>query len=131
MRAFIPHLALFVLGLLILPSLIIFRYDIHWEADSSIRLTPKPSRFLSKVHEDSGILGSILTDDATQKACARNRWIIKKALRQSGDESLNFFALISRGFLKEIPNCPQGGTYELDQSTTDSIKCTIHGKTDS
>lgn len=130
MRAFVPHLALFLIGLLILPSLILFRYDIQWESDSSIKLTPKPSSILSRSHGDSSFFGTLMADDVTQKACARNRWIIKKALRESGDKVLNFFALISRGFLKEIPNCPQGGTYELDQSDSETVICTIHGQTD-
>ena len=130
MRAFVPHLAIFLVGLLILPSLVLFRYEIQWEPDSSIRLTPKPSSSLSRSHENPGFFETLMADDVTQKTCARNRWIIKKALRESGDKVLNFFALISRGFLKEIPNCPQGGTYELSQSDSDTVICTIHGQTD-
>ena len=131
MRAFVPHLVLFLIGLLIVPFLIIFQYDIYWESDSSIRLTPKPSRTLSKMYEDSDFFGVLNNDDINKKACARNRWVIKKALRESGDKSLNFFSLISRGFLKEIPNCPQGGTYELGESSLESVICSIHGETDS
>ena len=131
MRAFIPHVILFFLGLMLIPCLIMFRYTIHWEADSSVRLTPKPNQMLTMLSEDSGFFGASVSDDVAKKACARNRWIIKKALRESGDTSLNFFSLISRGFLKEIPNCPQGGTYELSDPESSSITCSLHGETDS
>ena len=131
MRVFFPHLAIFLIGLLIVPSLIIFRYNIHWESDSSIRLTPKPGRTFGNIEGDAGFFGTSIADEVSQKACARNRWIIKKAFLESGDKFLNFFALISRGFLKEIPNCPDGGTYQLDQSNSEAIICTIHGQTDS
>ena len=131
MRAFIPHLILFFAGLMLVPCLIIFRYTIHWEADSSIRLIPKPNQMLAVLSDDSSLFGASASNEISKKACARNRWVIKKALQESGDEVLNFFSLISRGFLKEIPNCPQGGTYQLTDPKSRNIICNFHGETDS
>ena len=127
MRAYWPHISLFLLGLILVPSLITIRYSITFEADSSIRLRPKAGK---------GLLGNFIISDASlgtskvttaQEICARNRWIIKKAVSASGEKSLNLFGLISRGLLKEMPNCPDGGSYNLKDSKDIVVECGSHG----
>lgn len=127
MRAYWPHISLFLLGLILVPSLIMVRYSITFEPDSSIRLRPKAGK---------GLLGNLTVSDASlesskvstaKKICARNRWIIKKAVSTSGEKSLNLFGLISRGLLKEMPNCPDGGGYNLQDSKDIVVECSSHG----
>ena len=127
MRAYWPHISLFLLGLILVPGIIAFRYSITLGPDASITLVPKAGKSL---------IGSLITtepslglakDGSSQKICARNRWIIKKAINESGEKSLNLFGLISRGLLKEMPNCPDGGSYQLQDSKKIVVECSSHG----
>lgn len=99
------------------------------QSDSSIKLIPRSVKNLTSNLFLSESKNNSATSEAAEKICARNRWVIKKALRDSQDKSLNLFSLISKGLLKEMPNCPDGGNYELEKSEETRIRCSRHGIT--
>lgn len=61
---------------------------------------------------------TVLSEVKEEDPSARARWLVKKAVmdynqRFSQMKELNLFELIGKGFLKEIPNCPNNGIFHL------------------
>lgn len=137
MRKLLPYILSFLCGAMLIPALLFLNYEIKKEGDLIV-LAPQPiyqSGSQEVIPELSGSSSVEWEKEESSTVCARNRWILKSALMKSrergkqGSVSLNIFSLISQGLLKEVPNCPRGGTYSLKGKDSDTVLCTVHGET--
>ncbi len=133
----------FLLGFILWPLYQFLSYEIHWKEDGSILMVPLETAPVVKeaapnhVPVTSGprVVSPQQKTEATpvvipakpqtviaevkdEDPSARARWLVKKALmdynqRFSPMKELNLFELIGKGFLKEIPNCPNNGIFHL------------------
>jgi hypothetical protein len=146
-------LIVFMIGLSVVPAYYILQYDIRSSADGVIVMRPKNTDVAGKYEKDNRApvqsvseLNSVVINNSVDSAgteavrtlsedCARNRWLIREAARNyfkkygSSVPAPTIFDLIGQKFLKELPNCPSGGSYDLSKANDGDItvRCSLHG----
>jgi hypothetical protein len=129
----------FLIGLISIPVYYYMSYDIVTKQDHSIVLTPKRTLPV-KTGADTENISATKTAEAPrshEETCARNRWIIKKAMLDyqkkypvKNGKLPTIFDLLGKKYLKEFPNCPDGGAYTIKMSNEQpEVECSKHGMT--
>lgn len=133
----------FLIGLAVIPAYYLLQYNISTSPNGQIVMIPRVSRSekdLTVTALNPSVLPSVSDEPANssiqQKVaddCARNRWLIREATQRyildQGQkvELPTIFDLIGQKYLKELPNCPTGGNYELTKSKDTIVRCSQHG----
>lgn len=150
---FFMLLIVFMIGLSVMPAYYILQYDVRTSADGVIVMRPKNTDGSGMVKAEnqvpaksSGGSSSVMVSNSVDNGgtgavrslssdCARNRWLIREAAQNyfkkygSSAPAPTIFDLIGQKFLKELPNCPSGGSYDLSKADNGDItvRCSLHG----
>lgn len=150
---FLMFLIVFLVGVAVVPAYYNLQYDIRTSADGIIVMRPKNTgdKGMAETEkrvpaESSNGSSSMMVSNSADNAgtesvrslsadCARNRWLIREATRNyfkkygSSVPAPTIFDLIGQKFLKELPNCPSGGSYDLskDNNGDITVRCSLHG----
>ncbi len=140
-EGFSPFIVLlaFLCGFLIWPFYGFMSYEVKYYDNGDILLSARKEIKISEQSEvpkaspQTSVQGvpakQIPADSIPQDPVARDRWLVKKAvmeynLRYPKMTELNLFELIGKGFLKELPNCPNNEVFVLSYlSDVPTIQC--------
>ncbi|MCJ8345842.1 hypothetical protein MJH12_09900 [bacterium] len=127
----------FILGIFSLLGVLLIRYQLtEANANRIVFDLRNQSTFVFVEQDDQPItIKSPVRafQDPKIKECSRLRWLIKSAVikynkRYKKMEELKVFSLMGKSYLKEMPNCPNNGKYQLAYKTkTIEVSCSHHG----
>ncbi|MCO4783692.1 MAG: hypothetical protein KC646_15300 [Candidatus Cloacimonetes bacterium] len=128
-----------VIGVFSLLTMLLIRYQLVELGPNKIilELRNQPQFVFEEVDQEPVVVSKPKTvfKDPKIQECSRLRWLIKSAVlkhnKKSGQmKELKVFELMGESYLKEMPNCPNNGKYQLKYADkAPEISCSYHGKT--
>lgn len=126
-------------GILSFLAVLLIRYQLVELGENKIVLELRnQSKFVFEEVEQNPVVvdrpKTVYKDPKIQE-CSRLRWLIKSAVirhnkKHKTMKELKVFELMGESYLKEMPNCPNNGKYQLKyQDKLPEISCSYHGKT--
>jgi len=121
----------FLVGFLIWPFYGFMSYEVKYHDNGDISLTARKEIKTSEKPQTPALapVKQTVSEPVPQDIMARDRWLVKKAVMEYNQRypkmmELNLFELIGKGFLKELPNCPNNEVFVLSYSgDTVMIQC--------
>ncbi|PCJ16954.1 MAG: hypothetical protein COB02_14910 [Candidatus Cloacimonadota bacterium] len=129
----------FILGAFTLIALILIRYQLTQISFEKIVLQVRnQSSFVFENKDKQPVIVNTPIKnlgDPKVKECSRLRWLIKSSVvsynkKYKTMKQLKVFELMGKSYLKEMPNCPNNGKYQLVYKQKEvEISCSHHGIT--
>lgn len=128
-----------IIGVFSLLTMLLIRYQLVELSPNKIVLELRnQSRFVFEEVDQNPVVVDIpktTFKEPKVQECSRLRWLIKSAVlnhnKTNGSmKELKVFELMGKSYLKEMPNCPNNGKYQLKYNEkSPEISCSYHGKT--